>query len=181
MKYSLGISNFLKEIPGLSHSIVFLYFFALIAEEDFLIFRCYSLELCIQMLISFLFYLFFAFLLFTAICSSEIYIYISQKSIHTYIYQNFVIHLFIEGYYYFISISWLLWTKLHWTWDWSFLFLISFPFDISTGVSLLSIFRTIVSNSLSGNFWFSIFRGPATESLLYSFYWVTFPWLLWSL
>ena len=28
MKYSLGISNFLEEISSLSHSIVFLYFFA---------------------------------------------------------------------------------------------------------------------------------------------------------
>ena len=36
MKCSLGISNFLQEISSLSHSIVFLYFFALIAEEGFL-------------------------------------------------------------------------------------------------------------------------------------------------
>ena len=36
MKCSLGISNFLEEISSLSHSIVFLYFFALIMEEDFL-------------------------------------------------------------------------------------------------------------------------------------------------
>ena len=43
-------SNFLEEISRLSHSVVFLYFFALIAEEGFLIFPCYSLELCIQML-----------------------------------------------------------------------------------------------------------------------------------
>ena len=35
MKYSLGISNFLEEISSLSHSVVFLYFFALIAEEVF--------------------------------------------------------------------------------------------------------------------------------------------------
>ena len=55
MKCSLGISNFLEEISSLSHSIVFLYFFALITEEGFLISSCYSLELCIQMLISFLF------------------------------------------------------------------------------------------------------------------------------
>ena len=34
MKCSLGISNFLEEITSLSHSIVFLYFFALITEED---------------------------------------------------------------------------------------------------------------------------------------------------
>ena len=32
MKYSLGISNFLEEISSLSHSIVFLYFFALIID-----------------------------------------------------------------------------------------------------------------------------------------------------
>ena len=37
MKCSFGISDFLKEIASLSHSIVFLYFFALIAEEGFLI------------------------------------------------------------------------------------------------------------------------------------------------
>ena len=55
MKCSLGISNFLEEISILSHSVVFLYFFGLIAEEGFLISSCYSLELCIQMLISFLF------------------------------------------------------------------------------------------------------------------------------
>ena len=51
MKCSLGISNFLEEISNLSHSVVFLYFFALVAEEGFLISSCYSLELCIQMLI----------------------------------------------------------------------------------------------------------------------------------
>jgi len=55
MKCSLGISNFLEEISSLSRSIVFLYFFALITEEGFLISPCYSLELCIQMGISFLF------------------------------------------------------------------------------------------------------------------------------
>ena len=40
---------------SLSHSIVFLYFFVLITEEDLLISPCYSLELCIQMGLSFLF------------------------------------------------------------------------------------------------------------------------------
>ena len=54
MKYSLGISNFLEEISSFSHSFIFLYFFALIAEEHFLISPCYYLELCIQMGISFL-------------------------------------------------------------------------------------------------------------------------------
>ena len=42
MKCSLGISNFLEEISSLSHSAVFLYFFALIAEEVFLISPSYS-------------------------------------------------------------------------------------------------------------------------------------------
>ena len=55
MKCSLGISDFLEEISNLSHFVVFLYFFALIAEEGFLISSCYSLELCTQMLLSFLF------------------------------------------------------------------------------------------------------------------------------
>ena len=54
MKCSPGISNFL-EISSLSHSIVFLYFFALVTKEGFLISPCYSLELCIQIGISFLF------------------------------------------------------------------------------------------------------------------------------
>ena len=51
---SLGISNFLEEISNLSHSVVFLYFLALITEEGFLISPCCSLELCIQMGLSFL-------------------------------------------------------------------------------------------------------------------------------
>ena len=55
MKCSLGISNFLEETSSLSLSVVFLNFFALIAEEGFLISLCYSLELFIQMLISLLF------------------------------------------------------------------------------------------------------------------------------
>ena len=55
MKSLLGISNFLEEISRLLHSAVFVYFFALIIEEGFLISPCYYLELCIQMLLSFLF------------------------------------------------------------------------------------------------------------------------------
>ena len=50
----LGICNFLEKISSLSHSIVFLYFFALITEDGFLISPCYSSELCIHMDISFL-------------------------------------------------------------------------------------------------------------------------------
>ena len=55
MKCFLGISNFLEEISSLSHSVVFLHFFALINEDGFLISPCYSLELWIQILVSFLF------------------------------------------------------------------------------------------------------------------------------
>ena len=60
-------SNFLEEISNLSHSIVFLYFFALITEEG----PCYSLELCTQMGISFFSPLPFASLLFSAICKAS--------------------------------------------------------------------------------------------------------------
>ena len=45
---------FLKR-SRLSYSIVFLYFFSLVTEEGFLISLCYSLELCVQMGLSFLF------------------------------------------------------------------------------------------------------------------------------
>ena len=55
MKCSLGISYFLEEISNLSHTILFLYFFAMITEEGFLVSPWYSLELCIQLGISFLF------------------------------------------------------------------------------------------------------------------------------
>ena len=49
------VDKFLEEMSSLSFSIVFLYLFAVITEEGFLISPCYSLELCIQMGISFLF------------------------------------------------------------------------------------------------------------------------------
>ena len=61
MECSPGISNFLEEISSLSHSVVFLYLFTLIAEEGFLISPGCSLELCIQMGISFLFSFAFCF------------------------------------------------------------------------------------------------------------------------
>ena len=70
LKYSLGISNFLEEISSLSHSVVFLYFFALITEEGFLISPGYSLEFSTQMRISFFSPLLFTSLLFTAICKA---------------------------------------------------------------------------------------------------------------
>src|SRR5574340_922874 len=71
MKCSLGISDFLEEISSLSHSVVSLYFFALIAEEAILsllailwnsAFRCLYLSLSP---------LLFASLLFTAICKAS--------------------------------------------------------------------------------------------------------------
>ena len=52
---------FLKRSLVFPNSIVFLYFFALITEEGFLICPCYSLELWIQMGISFLFSFVFQF------------------------------------------------------------------------------------------------------------------------
>ena len=70
MKCSLGISNFLEEISSLSNSVVFLYFFALMAEEVFLISSCYSLEICIEMLISLLFS--------SAFCLSSFHSYFAQ-------------------------------------------------------------------------------------------------------
>ena len=66
MKCSIGISNFLEEISSFSPSIIFLNFFALIAEEGFLISSCYSFEFCIQLLISFLFSFAFHFSSFIA-------------------------------------------------------------------------------------------------------------------
>ena len=65
------ISNFLEEISSLSHSIVFLYFFALITEKGFLISPCYSLELCLQVGISFLFSFAFLFYSFLAVCKAS--------------------------------------------------------------------------------------------------------------
>ena len=44
MKYSLCIANFLEEISSVSHSIVFLYFFALITEECFRIYPVIQTE-----------------------------------------------------------------------------------------------------------------------------------------
>ena len=68
MKCSLGISHFLEGISSLSHSIIFFYFFALITEEGFLISPCYSLELCIQIGLSFLFSFAFSFSFTYPIC-----------------------------------------------------------------------------------------------------------------
>ena len=70
-KVPIGISNFLEGISRLFHSVLFLYFFALIAEEGFLsllailwnaAFRCFYL---------FFSPLLFTSLLFTAICKAS--------------------------------------------------------------------------------------------------------------
>ena len=71
MKCSVVMSSFLEEISSLSHSIVFLYFFALITVAAFLISPCYSWEVCIQMHIFFLFSLLFSSLLFSTICKAS--------------------------------------------------------------------------------------------------------------
>ena len=47
MKCSLGVSNILEEISILSHSVVFLYFFALITEKGFLNASCDSTNIWI--------------------------------------------------------------------------------------------------------------------------------------
>ena len=71
MKCSLGISLIFLMRSHLSHSVMFLYFFALIIEKGFLFSCCSSLELCIQMGISFLFSFAFCFSSFTAICKAS--------------------------------------------------------------------------------------------------------------
>ena len=58
-KCSLGISNFLEEIFSLSRSIVFLYLHWAVRKA--FLSPCYSLELCFQMGISFLFFFAFSF------------------------------------------------------------------------------------------------------------------------
>ena len=69
MKCSLDISTFLEEISSLSHSIVLLYFFALITEEGFLISPCYSWNSAFRCLYLFFSPFPFASLLFSAICN----------------------------------------------------------------------------------------------------------------
>ena len=70
MNCSLNISDFLEEISSVSHSILFLYFFALISKEGFLFSPCNSLELYIQIGISFLFSFDLVSLLFSALCKA---------------------------------------------------------------------------------------------------------------
>ena len=90
-----------EEISSLSHCIVFLYFFALIAKEGFLISSCYSLELCIQMGMSFLSPLLFASLLFTAICKAS-----SDKHFA-------ILHFFFLGMVLIPASCTMSWTSIH--------------------------------------------------------------------
>ena len=71
MKCSLGISNFLEEISSLSHSIAFLYFFALITEEGFLISPCYFWSSAFKLVYLSFSPLPFASLLFSGICKAS--------------------------------------------------------------------------------------------------------------
>ena len=68
------VSLIFLKISSLSHSIVFLYFFAVITEEGFLMSPCYSLKLCFQMGICFLFSFVFQF-------SSELFVRPPQTTI----------------------------------------------------------------------------------------------------
>ena len=71
MKCSLGISNFLEEISSLSHSIAFLYFFALTTEEGFLISPCYFWNSAFKLVYLSFSPLPFASLLFSGICKAS--------------------------------------------------------------------------------------------------------------
>ena len=80
MKCSIGISNFLEEMSSLSHSVDFLYFFAFVTWEGFLISPCYSLGLYIQMDLAFLFS-FFLFLLLSLFFISQLFVRPHQTTI----------------------------------------------------------------------------------------------------
>ena len=71
MKYSPGFSNFLEEISILSHSILFLYFFALITEKAFLSFLAILWNSAFKWVYLSFLPLPLASLLFTAICKAS--------------------------------------------------------------------------------------------------------------
>src|SRR5574337_500285 len=71
MKCSLGISDFLEEISSLAHSVVFLYFFALIPEEGFLSLLAILWNSAFRCLYLSFFLFFFTSLHFTAICKAS--------------------------------------------------------------------------------------------------------------
>ena len=65
------VSNFLEEISSLSHSVVFLYFFALIVEEDFLFSPCILWNSAFRCLYLSFSPLHFTSLLFISICKAS--------------------------------------------------------------------------------------------------------------
>ena len=71
MKYSLGNSNFLVEISNLSHYVVLLYLFALIAEEGFVISLAIIWNSAFKWVYLSFLSLLFTSLLFTAICKAS--------------------------------------------------------------------------------------------------------------
>ena len=71
MKCSFGISDFLEEISSLSNSVVFLYFFALIAEEGFLSLLAILWNSAFKWVYLSFIPLLFTSLLFTAICKAS--------------------------------------------------------------------------------------------------------------
>ena len=81
-------------------SVVFLYFLALIAEEGFLISPCHSLELCIQMGISFLFSFAFHF-------SAQLFVRPPQTTILPFL------HFFFLGMVLIIASCTIVWTSVH--------------------------------------------------------------------
>ena len=94
-------SDLAAAAASLSHSIIFLSFFALIFEEGFLISPCYSLELCIQWVCLSFSPLPFASLLFTAFCKA------SSESHFAFL------HLFFLGMV-FVPVSCTMsWTSIH--------------------------------------------------------------------
>ena len=100
MKCSLGISNFLEEI---SRSLCFPLFLciALITEEGLLISPCYSLELCIQMSIFFLFSFAYCFSSLSAIFKA------SSNNHFAFL------HFFFLGMVLIIASCIMLWTSVH--------------------------------------------------------------------
>ena len=71
MTCSHDISNFLEELSSLSHSTVFLYFFALFLEKGLLMSPCCSLKLCLPLGLSSPFPLPFTFLLSSTVCEAS--------------------------------------------------------------------------------------------------------------
>ena len=71
MKCSLGISNFLEEFSSLSHSVVFLYFFALILRKAVLSLLAILWNSAFRSLYLSFYPLLFASLVFTSICKAS--------------------------------------------------------------------------------------------------------------